>query len=236
MKMFSGNSRVLFLTLIAAVVVSSIFFVVLLNADSDDNENTATTTAATNTNATTSSETESVTWETYTNTRFGFSIEYPSDWEVRAFLDDQIAPTINFYPTGTDTAGLPFTHHSEGVTHVSIFPHGIPTEGFFGPSVDSEATFAAPVMSPRDFVLADDTRFATIVPIDSPNDNWTESGFLFAHNVVHNRSTSCRRGDTEISIEACDPLMGDTIVRSGTINTDDRATIVRMLESFQFIE
>lgn len=176
-------------------------------------------------------------WVTYTNETFDFSIDHPHDWTVREFPDEEPgSPKFNIFPESTDTAGLPFTHHSESVTHVSVYPEGIPTEGFFGEATASNVEFAVPVERARDYVLADGARFATFAGLPDGGENWTPAGFIFAHVRVAGVETACLRGDEEIAAEICDPLTGDTLVRRGAVDAELRETEVRMLESFRFTE
>lgn len=175
-------------------------------------------------------------WTTYVNEAYGFAIDHPSDWTVREFPDHPDAPTFNFFPPETDTAGLPFTHHSEAVTHVSIFPQGVPTEGFFGETTATNVSFGVRTERARDYTLGDGTRFATFAGLPDGNDQWSPAGFIFAHVVSEDAEVVCMRAGVAISEEICDPLAGDTLVRRGSVRADQRAVTVRMLESFRFTE
>lgn len=230
----TGNTKTIFLAIVAAIIVCVVFFILLLNVDRDtteqlrDDSETATTTD--------DNEGEAGMWVTYVNEEYGFTLEYPRGWEVAEYLDDPVAPKINFYEPPVAAEKLPLTHHSEEVTHVSVFPEGIPTEGFFGESTETNVNLSVEVEQARDYVLADGTRFATIAFLGTGGPNWTESGFLFAHAEIDNLSVSCERGGEPIAMEQCDVLTGDTVVREGEIESVVRDTLVHVLESFEFTE
>ncbi|MEX0918129.1 MAG: hypothetical protein WDZ93_03160 [Candidatus Paceibacterota bacterium] len=220
-----GNTGILFLAAIGALIISVLFIVLLLNVTDETKEGFDTMDA-----------TETTTWVTYENETYNFSLEHPSDWRINVSEDEPGTPKINVYPPETDTSTLPFTHHSEEVTHVSVFPHGIPTEGFFGEATESSVDLSVPVERASDFVLDDGIPFATIAFLNTDTNAWTESGFLFAHVRVADQKVICMREGEELPANACDPLMGDTLVRSGSIDSARRAATVRILESFTFTE
>lgn len=230
MSTMRGNSRLLFLALIAAVIVCAVFFIILFNTDKTDLDTVPDQATTTETG---DEDADQIEWVTYTNEEYGFVIEHPNNWEVSAYPDDPDSPKFNFYPEGTDTSGLPFTHHSENVTHVSVFPHGIPTEGFLGETAETEVDFDVTVAGERDYTLTDGTHFATIAFMPEGGPGWTESGFIFAHVAVENGDTTCVPIDETLP---CDPLSNGTIVRSGEIDEEARAVTVRILESFEFTE
>lgn len=234
MPFIQGNSRVLFLVVTGLVIVGAVLYILYGTSQDTAVKPTATSTSSEQTPDAT--DDVSVTWRTYTNETFGFSIEYPSNWRFAEFPDDAIAPTFNFYPAGTDTSKLPFTHHSESVTHVSVFPQGIPTEGFFGETAETEVDFQVSTNNARNFVLADGTPFATMAVVSNGAAGWTDWAFLFAHVVVDEMAVTCMRGGAEVTDDLCDPLAGDTLVRSGKIDAAHRAIEKRMLESFRFTE
>lgn len=229
-----GNSTVIFLAIVAALVVCAVFFFLLLNVErepQDEMENSQPGDVA----ALGENEVADM-WVTYTNEEYGFTLEYPRGWEVAEFLDDAIAPTINFYEPPVADNRLPLTHHSDDVTHVSIFPRGIPTEGFFGEATETNVQFAVSVEQARDYVLADGTPFATLAFLRGGGESWSPSGFVFAHARIEEEVATCMRGTEAIPMEQCDPLTGDTMVREGEIAPIIRETMVHVLESIRFVE
>lgn len=230
-----GNSRILFIAAIGTVIIAVIFIIILLNPQKELDVPIAEDETEEN-DIVEEEEPEAAEWVTYENEEYAFTIEHPEDWIVREFTDE-FTPMFNIYKEGTDTSGLPFTHHSEAVSHVSLYPEGIPTEGFFGESVETIVDFRVPVENPRDYVLADNTRFATMANIsEGAATNWSPAGFVFAHTRVGNMEIECLRSGEPIASEICDPLMGDAIVRSGIISAEDRSIQVRILESLQFTQ
>lgn len=175
-------------------------------------------------------------WSTYTNEQFGFSLMYPPEWQVYEAPNDPIAPKFNIYKPGSDEQTLPLTHHSPNVTHVSVFPKGIPTEGIFGESETSTVSFSVPTNQARDYLLSDGTHWSTFAGIDTTHPKWNDSGFIFARTNIQDEETTCFR-DTEFQEpEQCDPLTGDRIIRHGTINAMDRAIQEAILSSFTIEE
>lgn len=170
--------------------------------------------------------------QTYENEELGFSLEYPDGWEVAEDTTPTNEPIISLYRPDEVAGEPPFIHHSEE-THVSVYPQGIPTEGYSGEQVTSTVNFTAPINRADDYVLSDGTAFATYANVEALPDGWNESGFLFAHTAIDNLQTECYRDEEEIPMEQCDVLMGDTLVRHGEIDETVRTQQVRMLESFQ---
>lgn len=188
------------------------------------------------------SETE---WNTYTSEAFGFSVLIPADWVVVEFPNDEIAPRVNMY-SARDKQALSFTengiertrpidHHSF-VPNVSVFPHGIPTEGFFGESAGSEVSFFESARIANDFVLKDGSRFATFVSFADMPENWSEAGFVWSYANVRWLRTQCFREGVRVAESKCDPLSGDTIVHRGYLNTQEREIQKAILSSFKFLK
>ncbi|MFW5888137.1 MAG: Gmad2 immunoglobulin-like domain-containing protein [Patescibacteria group bacterium] len=175
-------------------------------------------------------------WETYRNEEYGFSLRYPSGWKIHEETDHPVSVMFNFYKPSEEIGDPPYDHHSSDVTHVSVFPEGIPKEGIFGESVASGVDFKEEVVEPKDYVLAGDTPFATKADLSSPPAEWNESAFIFANTPISNLEVKCKNNGEVTSKEECDVMMGDTPVRYGNINEIDRAVEVAILESFEFIE
>lgn len=175
-----------------------------------------------------------VRWVTYTNEEFGFSIDYPENWQVLEFPDDDIAPRIHIVKAG-ETKTPPFTHYSD-VTQVSIFPEGVPTEGVFGETIESGVSFGEETEMASDYVLEDGTPWVTFATFVRPPSSWQPWGFVWASVEVEDAEASCFRNGAELPADACDPFVGDTIVRRGTVNREDRALQVRMLGSLRFLD
>jgi hypothetical protein len=174
-------------------------------------------------------------WHEYQNEEYGFVLEYPDGWTIAAFPDNQIAPTFNIYTEGTE-GEPPFTHH-HNVTQVSIFPHGVPTEGVFGTTVSGDGSLVPDAGEVRDFILEDGTVWATMAgAFPRAPSNWNESGFVWASLTVDNLTTECERNGETIPDDECDPILGDAVIQRGTVNADNRATEERILASLRFLE
>ncbi|MCI0619554.1 hypothetical protein L0Y40_00765 [Candidatus Wolfebacteria bacterium] len=174
-------------------------------------------------------------WQEYRNDEYGFAFDYPDDWTVAAFPDNQIAPMFNVYPSGT-AGEPPFIHHNN-VTQVSVFPYGVPTEGVFGKTASGDGSLVPDAGEVRDFLLADGTVWAKMaVGFPRAPSNWNEAGFLWASVVVENLATECRRNGEVITEAECDPFLGDTLIQSGIVNAEERNIAEQILASFRFLE
>lgn len=185
------------------------------------------------------------TWLTYENPDFNFKIMHPVDWVVYEAPDHFAGPAFNIYPKSYQASltsrELPLIHHS-ATPNVSIFPHGVPTEGVFGDTVPSNVEFKEPPMRAFDFVLENGDRWATFAgypygPRNYGEDakTWMESGFVWARADINNYSAVCLRGDKEMPVESCDFLgTDDKIIHRGEVNAEMRAIEVEILKTFQF--
>ncbi len=171
-------------------------------------------------------------WKTYRSDEFHFEIDYPATWEKAFFPDHALGPVINFYPGGLEE-DLPLIHHSS-VPQVSIFPHGIPTEGVFGVTATSSIAFGIPTRLMHDFITSDGDAWATFMAPQYAPPSWNESGFIWAEAPPHNLSIDCVRDGVTIDEEMCDPIFGDQIIRHGSVDEPLREIQVEMLESFRF--
>jgi len=175
-------------------------------------------------------------WVVYTNEHYVFSLKHPKDWKVNEAPANKPTPIYNIYKPGSDKSRLPFDHHTDGVTHVSIYPQGIPTEGVFGESLRSGVEFTIPVQNPRDYILDDGTVWATYAKVSEQPSTWNDSGFIFSSVDVNNIEAGCMRKGKRVSDEDCSPLFGDTIIRKGTVNEQDRRITTAIMESIHFID
>lgn len=175
-------------------------------------------------------------WVTYTNNEFGFSLRHPSSWQVHEAPNDLITPKFNIYKPGSDTNDLPYIHHSQNVTHVSVFPQGVPTEGVFGESRGSSINFNVPTINARDYTLSNGSVWATYAGVIGTSDVWNESGFIFAGVPIINHTRDCLRDGVDVPQDQCDPLTGDQVIHHGSINENDRRIQEEILASFRLIE
>jgi|GEM_PF-1624923 len=173
-------------------------------------------------------------WETYKNNDFHFQIEHPPDWEVAEFPADRISPKFNIFKEGEQEP--PFDHFST-TTNVSIFPHGIPTEGVLGETKDSNVQLSQNAEEARDYLLEDSTRWATYVNFRDTPWSWNDSGFVWARTEIQNHSVECRQDEQEVPQSECRSLEeGYRIVHQGEISQRDREIEKEILSSFKFLE
>lgn len=172
-------------------------------------------------------------WQTFVSEEFKFSVKHPASWQVVELYKDPIAPRINIFKKD-EVQKPPFDHHSM-VTHVSFFPEGVPTEGVFGDIVSSTVVVAEPVERAYDFILSDETAWATIVTPVNPPLPW-QPGFIWIQNQVADFTEKCFRASTEIEVGKCNAMSGDRIIRYGSINSVDRSVQEEILKTFTFIK
>lgn len=184
-------------------------------------------------------------WLTYENEDFDFKIMHPADWVVYEAPDHFAGPAFNIYPKSYEAAvtsrDLPLIHHSPA-PNVSIFPHGVPTEGVFGETAPSTVEFTESPMRAFDFLLENGDRWATFAgyPYGPRNygensKTWMESGFIWARAEIENYNPVCLRDGKEMPVESCDFLGStDQLIHRGQVDKAMRAIEVEILKSFQF--
>lgn len=179
-------------------------------------------------------------WSTFTSDEYDFSLQYPADdWNTEIAATNQIAPRFNFYlrPAGA-SVDLPLDHFAN-VSNVTVFPEGMPTEGFFGQTEDtiSIQTAIETNEESRVYVLDDGTPFAAFIKPADPPQSWTENGFIWMRLAVDDLETRCERDGEVISQQECDPLAaGDDIFHSGEVDAATWATQQAIVESITFAE
>jgi hypothetical protein len=176
-------------------------------------------------------------WNTYTNTTYNFSVEYPDGWLVATGTLQTGDPAISLYQA-TDTSmdtGLVFDHFDQ-TAHVSVYPHGIATEGILAKMQASDVVVGIPQAAAKDYVLQTGRPWATRVTFDVFPSSWNESGFVFARLKVEEEELIYKRGDTEIAQHVFDPLTGDHVERTGFVDTNMREIQTNILKSFRFVD
>ena len=210
------------LTLVVLVVVIGGLFFVLKNKKVDEGGSPIDTS-----------------WVTYTNDEYDFSINHPKDWTVEVQTGSE--PKINIFPV-SQTDPRPYTHHSN-VTHVSIFPNGIGTEGVNVDSTTTSVVLLQKTAFGLDMVLGDGTRWATLFTgFINPPIKFNSYGFIWAGVKIQNLEAHC------IDIDGSERVLGpedvcetldrepERLVYRGTIDEAMRNIEIKMLESFKFID
>ncbi|MEX0930538.1 MAG: hypothetical protein WDZ79_02545 [Candidatus Paceibacterota bacterium] len=180
-------------------------------------------------------------WSTYISDDYHFSIMHPADWEVAEYVPDEdslggkafIVAAVTIYPIESDISP-PFDHFAD-VANVSIYPHGIPTEGVVGEQADTTIAFAPAVAFARDYILEDGSPWATFARFETLPDGWEPYGYIWARAEVHDLTVECRSGGELVSQEKCEPMMGDRLIRTGRVDGEQREIQEVMLESFRFL-
>jgi len=173
-------------------------------------------------------------WQSHYNPTYGFEIKFPRDWQI---YEGELysTPIVNIYKKG-EVKEPPFTHHSQ-VTQVSIFPRGVPTEGVVGEirasnfSLDEETNIA------NDFILSDETPWASFLTFKNPSSKW-QGGFVWTELAVTGLGVRCVDPALPTRVIApadCFDIPGGTIVRSGSVNSGDRAIEERIVSTFRFV-
>ncbi|RJQ14361.1 hypothetical protein C4553_01450 [Candidatus Parcubacteria bacterium] len=173
-------------------------------------------------------------WNTYVSEKFGFEIQYPPDWEVQEFDNSPYIYGVNFYKPSPNLI-FPLTHHSD-VTHVSVFPQGIPTEGVFGKFKESARQYPIQAKNKIDFLLEDQSVWGMMsANFTQKPASWDDFGFVWSGLKVENLRVKCFREGKEVDAAGCDPLMGDEVVRTGVVSEEDREIEEQMLSTLRLI-
>jgi hypothetical protein len=188
-------------------------------------------------NDTENGEDITLTWNAHTNNQYGFEIRYPEGWRVYTGTLPGNTPIINIYKIG-ETENPPFSHHSQ-VTNVSIFPHGVPTEGVVGQTVRTTVDMNMEVERGFDYILGDGERWATYMTFAIPPESWEPWGFAWARTLIVDGGELCLRNGEEVPLQNCDlgiESEGTTLVRTGSINTEDRRIQEQILSTLRFLD
>lgn len=161
-------------------------------------------------------------WQTFESENYNFKLKYPSDWNMAKDLDDPLAPKFSFYikPQGVPVTA-PFDHFAN-ITHVSVYPEGIPTEGLLGENRSLVSGYEGNFKdTSKTYVLEDGTSFASYIQFQDNPRSWNDSGFAWNRLRVKNLEEKCLRDGEVITDEQCRVLGGnDQIVRTGSVNED----------------
>ncbi len=180
--------------------------------------------------------TSDIKWLTYKSEKYAFQISYPDTWQV---VENTTIPVINIYKKG-ELAQPPFTIHSTS-TAIAIFPKGLGTEGPQSQTRPSTVSFGEITKNPIDYLLKDSTPWGTFAFFkdQSKSKEWNEFAFIWAGVHVDNLAINCVsskgksvEGPCEFGVESTE----SKTIRTGSINSQDRALEEKMLQSFRFIK
>lgn len=173
------------------------------------------------------------TWNTYKNKEYGFSIDFPSDWEINEDFKN-VSPTINIYLPNKD-AQPPFDHFAN-INNVSIFPKGLQTESVIGQSQKTEIEFDFKSDKSVDYLLEDGTVWASYINFDNLNEPWKPWSFMWARNIINDLEFKCLSSNVEVVLDECNPFEGDEFIRIGTVDSEIRQTQEKIIKSFKLIK
>lgn len=186
-------------------------------------------------------------WTAYESRKYNVGLQRPADWRIEETEKSEAFTMVNIFSPRREAAiELPITIHADaGVSHVSLYPHGFGTEL---PSGDRATLDTFDRTAPVDFALAHEESYAFqlengqtwgyLLQPAAPPAGWSEQGFIFAQIAVDNFEARCFDEATgeAIDMQACDPMTGDRIERSGTLQAAEQEAVRRILRSIHFPE
>ncbi len=169
------------------------------------------------------------TWKKYTNDKYRFEIEYPSNWYIQE-SEDPGYPSITFYKEATSTA----LGHRSNQTLVTIYPFGYGAESMEVGKVTSDILLSEKVKHQYDMTLFNtNERFATLAFLD---EGWNDSGFIMSRLKVLDLHFGCKLV-INTNQNDCDFENGDVFAATGKIETPAVRDIqTRMLTSFRLLK
>lgn len=170
-------------------------------------------------------------WQNYTNKTYGFSIDFPKNWVLYENFDTH-TPVINIYKQDLGIGKPPFDFYSD-VNQISIFPKGLETEELVGETIDSKIDFDFEVDKKIDYVLGDETVWATLLNPNFNLESWKEWGFIWISSKINNKKNVCIRNGAEISFEECNPYGGDIFRTYGAVDQNIRNIQIEILKTFK---
>ncbi|EKE11421.1 MAG: hypothetical protein ACD_15C00082G0001 [uncultured bacterium] len=173
----------------------------------------------------------------YTNQKYNFQITVPSDWKIKEYAINASDPVFTFYKDITspnDNEVSSTSLFTEG-TFVIVRPYGQATSGLSGKTLPSVIKSSENTKTSLDYILKNESRWATFINFKNNPKSWEESGFIFGRNVIQNEKKFCERNGSIINEKDCDLWNGDVIIYDGYVNELDRKQIEKILSSFKFI-
>ena len=181
--------------------------------------------------------TPEISLETYTNSAYGFQVQYPSDWTVS---ENAAIPSISIHRK-SDPAGTQYGIH-QNTTGVTIYPKGLGTEAPQSESHQASINYLGATTTLTDFVLKDGSLWAEMVnvPHGLTAKGWSRNAFIWAGLEVKDLNVVCVMKDgVERPADSCDmgvEFAGSKFVRMGTTTPTDGAYLELILRTFQFTE
>ncbi|MCC2630397.1 MAG: hypothetical protein K0S38_206 [Candidatus Paceibacter sp.] len=173
--------------------------------------------------------------QSYKNDKYGFELEYPSDWTV---TENPNIPAISFHKK-SDPVGTSYGLHSTS-TGVTIYPQGLGTEGPLSEAVQTQIQFAGATSTLVDMLLKDGSLWGELITLNhGPKaKGWSEYALIWAGLEVKDLNIVCVMKDgKERPVDQCDmgvEFAGSKFVRSGTVNPAEGMILEQILRSFKF--
>ncbi|NCS99027.1 hypothetical protein GW764_02455 [Candidatus Parcubacteria bacterium] len=176
---------------------------------------------------------ENPSWNTYTNYEYGFEIDFPADWKIYEDFEN-VSPIINIYIPNNNLKP-PFDNFAD-VNNVSIFPRGLQSEIIIGQFEESEIDVDFEYDEMINYLLEDNTVWATYIKPEDLGDPWESWGFIWTKTRINNIEYKCLENEVEVSLDECNPFEGDEFVRTGQVDSEIREIQEEIVKSFKVIE
>lgn len=175
-------------------------------------------------------------WNTYTNDRFAVTLQYPSHWHVSTTTTATggLVPLITVYPRELQGDDPPPYYIVDNVTHVSLYPHGVPTERLRAPRADTSVAPGDDFNRIRALLKATSSPFAFEAAATSYPQSWQPWGFAFARVKLDGMAIYCVSGADAVRGDCTPYPENHNIHRSGALDIHVRRTAVRILQSVRF--
>lgn len=174
-------------------------------------------------------------WQTYTDSLYEFTIQFPPGWLVATGTVGQ-DPVITIAP-GEQNASSTDGYHTKTI-RISVYPlgHVLSDDEQQKDLVQSTVILTVPQASAKDYVLGSKRPWATIGSFDQQPSAWSEAGYLYVRAHVEDETFSYLRGENEITKDEFDPTTGDRVVRQGYVDPTVRTIEEEILRSFAFVK
>ncbi len=181
----------------------------------------------------------------YSNAKYNITIHYPEAWSAKIFTGLRVGRfAVNIFKS-EDVAeqSLPLAVYEEmEYSYVAVWPEGLATElpaSHVVPVKDvmhsPALNFAVNRIESKLLLLKDGSIWGYFLVPRNPPEAWSDYGFIYAQVGVKNVKVTCFEEETgqEITLEECDNLEGDRVVRTGQIDEEAAATIRNILENIR---
>lgn len=179
--------------------------------------------------------------KSYSNREFGFSFNYPKDYQVYEGSLPGEVPVINVFEAGTAQPPLAI-HEDAGLNYISVLPEGFGVDGPGGERKnlqewDGEVPVSFDVDPEKStvYLLENGEPWAFYLRPQNPPESWSKYGGIFVHYAVQEFKTKCIDKETgrEIAAKECDPMTGDVLKFYGEIASEAKESLNQTLQSLK---